>query len=115
MLNLQQVISDADLEPFGYIDAEGSARQLPNVRSFSLAFAARLDSGDLTAFNEVEPGLADEITNLPGFAAQQLIKGWLQHGAASGESEASSSSSGRTAGPSKRTSRGTSTSKTRRR
>lgn len=115
MLNLQQEISDADLEPFEFVDAKGEPRTLPNLRSFSLAFAARLESGDIAAFDEVEPGLAEEITNLPGFAAAKLINGWLAHGEASGESPASSRSSTRTAGPLKPTSRASSTSKTRRR
>lgn len=115
MFSVQQTIADANLEPFEYLDSDGNKRAVPHLKSVSLALATRMEAGDETAFDDIQPGLGDEISNMPGFAAAAFIHAWREHsGVAEGESDASSpSSEGNTAGPSKPISRATSKSRTR--
>ena len=118
MFDARQALADLNLEPYLFTDTNGVVRQLPHLKSLTTADVTRIYEGDAL---EVLPQVlsADAwtaISTLPVAALPALVADWAKHAeAAPGESAASSSSSASTARPSRRTSPGSTASRTRQR
>lgn len=114
--SVRQAITDADLAPFPFEDAEGEQRELPHMKVLSASQLMRLlrDGQVAEVLGEVgaDPAVAEAMTNWPGYILEPFIKAWMEHsdvvmpGGEPGKSPSSTPSSTSTRQPSRRTSRG---------
>lgn len=114
--SVRQAISDADLAPFPFEDAEGVARELPHMKQLSANQLMRLlrDGQLVEVLTELnaDPKVVEAISDWPGHVLEPLLQEWMTHsdvqmpGGEPGKSPASTRSSTSTPTRSRRTSRG---------
>lgn len=119
MFDLAQTTADLRLPPFPFKGLDGDTYELPNIKTLSIDLNDRILAGELL---EVLVDIGTDTATMAQIKAaclgalEPFVKAWLAHAEAEpGESQASSRSTAPTAGPSKPTSRGSSTSGTRKR
>lgn len=80
LLNLDTLIAETNKEPFRFT-LGGEIRELPHFGTLSPKQAIRLDAGEIVdVLAEIsDEKLADAIMSLPGFAADELLKKWMNH------------------------------------
>lgn len=114
--SVRQAISDADLAPFPFEDADGGQRELPHMKVLSAVQLMRLlrdgQLAEVLAEVDADPAVAEAMTSWPGYVLEPFIQAWMEHsdvkfpGGEPGKSPSSTPSSTPTRQPSKRTSRG---------
>lgn len=119
MFDARQTFADLKLEPFVFTGMDGVVYELPHLKSLGSGLVNDLFEGGLFEVLEklqVDPATIAAVREFPLGVVEKFAQGWIAHGEATpGESQASSRSTAPTAGPSKPTSRGSSTSRTRKR
>lgn len=110
------LIDESEWKPFPF-RLKGEIHELPHAASLTARQQFAIDSGDFAeVLTEIAPEAADALLDAPGDVLLKVIEQWSAHaGIKPGESSASGSSSSATRRPSKRTSRGTTASRSRRR
>lgn len=86
LLNIDTLIAETKKEPFRFTLA-GKVRELPHFSTITPKQALALDKGEVEeVLTEIVGDLATEILTLPGFAADAVLEGWMNHaGTAPGE------------------------------
>lgn len=119
MFDARQAYADLALEPFPFTGMDGQTYELPNLKELGSGQVVDLYDGNLFEVLEqinVEAETIAAIRAFPLGVSEKFLPAWIAHSEAKpGESPASSRSTANTARPSKPTSRGSSTSKTRKR
>lgn len=95
MIDVDKLIAEHESRPYRFV-LRGDVRELPHPSDLSYRQAQSVEDGD---FIEVvravasDPELAEVLADLPGYALEPIITGWLEHAQVKlGESAASSSS-----------------------
>lgn len=79
IFDVDTLIAEANKEPFRFT-LGGKIRELPHFSTITTRQAVALDAGNLDVFSEIAgEDLAEEILTLPGFAADEVLRKWMEH------------------------------------
>lgn len=83
MFSLKNVISDSDLEPFYFLDAENQEQSLPHPGALTTRQVFHLQKGKFEeVLEEIDPGSSSALLDVPSYALEALLSAWLEHGGA---------------------------------